>query len=137
MSKKLLPLLFVAVLALAAYVPAAHAQPLAGQPASINPARTSQGTDGQAAAKIKNDEGGPAVIVGEAAYANSEIVITGQEPVVALVDMSAEVQRDFATFAPIEGQIIGYLTAPLAAVGDQLQSLAALGARRHAGGRGQ
>ena len=113
MSKKLLPLLFVAVLALAAYVPAAHAQPLAGQPASINPARTSQGTDGQAAAKIKNDEGGPAVIVGEAAYANNEITITGQEPVAALVDMSAEVQRDFATFAPIGGQIIGYLTAPL------------------------
>ena len=31
----------------------------------------------------------------------------------ALIDMSAEVQRNFATFAPIGGQIIGYLTAPL------------------------
>ena len=56
MSKKLLPLLFVAVLALAAFVPAAQAQPLAGQPAGwpagVNPERVSQGTDGKVAAVI-------------------------------------------------------------------------------------
>ncbi|MGL4647782.1 MAG: hypothetical protein ACRC1H_00130, partial [Caldilineaceae bacterium] len=59
------------------------------------------------------DEGGPIVIVGEAVYGNDEISITGQEPVVALIDMSGFVEGDTANFAPVEGQILGQLTSPL------------------------
>ena len=68
----------------------------------------------QDAAVIDNDEGGPDIIFGAANYANTEIAITGQEPVIALVDMSAETQRDYTQFAGVGGQILGYLTTPLA-----------------------
>ena len=66
-----------------------------------------------AGAEIINDEGGPVTISGITDYKNDEIAITGQEPVVALVDMSAQTQRDYSQFAPITGQILGYLTTPL------------------------
>ncbi|HAJ34864.1 MAG TPA: hypothetical protein DCL15_04110 [Chloroflexi bacterium] len=68
----------------------------------------------QDAATIDIDEGGPDIIFGVANYANTEIAITGQEPVIALVDMSAETQRDYTQFAGVGGQILGYLTTPLA-----------------------
>ena len=65
-------------------------------------------------AEIINDEGGPIMISGITDYKNDEITITGQEPVVALIDMSPQTQRDYSQFAPITGQILGYLTTPLA-----------------------
>ncbi len=62
---------------------------------------------------IETDEGGPVIITGEVNYANTEIALSGQEPVVALIDMSAETQRDYTQFVPAQGQILGYLTSPL------------------------
>jgi C-terminal processing protease CtpA/Prc len=89
-------------------------QPVSNAQAHSTGATSPSASAARAVAQVDDGEGGPVAIVGQAAYANSEISVTGQEPVVALIDMSAEVQRDDTTLAPVEGQIIGRLTAPLA-----------------------
>ncbi|MGL4649408.1 MAG: S41 family peptidase, partial [Caldilineaceae bacterium] len=59
------------------------------------------------------DEGGPVSISGDVNYVSGIITVIAQEPVVALMNISGFVQRDDSQFAPIDGQVIGYLTSPL------------------------
>jgi hypothetical protein len=77
------------------------------------PSSVVRAQDTAPASGIATEEGGPVVITGNVNYVSDEITIVGQEPVPALIDVSATIKRDYAQFAPVAGQIIGYLTSPL------------------------
>jgi C-terminal processing protease CtpA/Prc len=65
-------------------------------------------------APIENDEGGPARLVGGLDYTDFALPVVLQDPAPALLDMVHVVQRDGTQFAPIDSQIIGYMTTPVA-----------------------
>lgn len=84
---------------------------------------TSPGTAAAAAARqdgtlppapITTDEGGPTRLVGSLNYTDFAIPITLQDPAPTLLDMVHVVQRDGTEFAPIDSQILGYMTTPVA-----------------------
>ncbi|MCB0123824.1 MAG: hypothetical protein KDE58_16335, partial [Caldilineaceae bacterium] len=72
---------------------------------------TDQGSD-LPPAPITNDEGGPKRLVGSIDYADFGLAIALQDPSPALLDMVYVVQADPTQFAPVESQILGYLTSP-------------------------
>ncbi len=65
-------------------------------------------------AEIANDEGGPVRLVGSLDYTDFSIPIILQDPAPTLLDMVYVVQRDGTQFAPIDSQILGYMTTPVA-----------------------
>ena len=65
-------------------------------------------------APITTDEGGPTRLVGSLNYTDFAIPITAQDPAPTLLDMVHIVQRDGTKFAPIDSQILGYMTMPVA-----------------------
>ncbi len=66
------------------------------------------------AADIANDEGGPVVVTGEWAYTAAAIATHYLEPVAMLKDISGDIQRNYTEWVPRSGQIMGFLTRPLA-----------------------
>lgn len=65
-------------------------------------------------ADIAVDEGGPALATGEWAYTAAAVATHYLEPVAMLQDVSRDIQRIYTEWAPRSGQIMGFLTRPLA-----------------------
>ncbi len=65
-------------------------------------------------ADIANDEGGPAVVTGEWKYTAAAVATHYLEPVAMLKDVSRDIQRNYTEWVPRSGQIMGFLTRPLA-----------------------
>jgi C-terminal processing protease CtpA/Prc len=64
-------------------------------------------------APITNDEGGPTRLLGSANYSDFSIPIVMQDPAPTLLDMVHVVRRDGTQFAPVDSQILGYMTTPI------------------------
>jgi len=65
-------------------------------------------------ATLVNDEGGPTRLVGSVDYADFGIQIALQDPSPALLDFANVVEDDPTQFAPLESQILGHMTSPVA-----------------------
>lgn len=65
-------------------------------------------------APISNDEGGPLVVTGEWAYTAAYVGRHYTEPVAILLDLSRRVQGNYTEWAPRSGEMMGFLTRPLA-----------------------
>ncbi len=73
-----------------------------------------QASSGLPPAEIANDEGGPAFVSGQWNYTSYAVPTHFLEPVVALMDLSRQVQGNYEERVPRTGQIMGTLTGPLA-----------------------
>ncbi len=83
-----------------------------GMSATAIAAPPAQGAD-LPPAPITDDEGGPQRLVGSLDYTDFAIPITVQDPAPTLLDMVYVVGRDGAQFAPLDSQILGYMTTPV------------------------
>ena len=63
-------------------------------------------------AEIGNDEGGAAFVTGEMAYTSWYVSEYVKSPVVALMDLSSQIQGNYSEFIPRSGQVVGRLTSP-------------------------
>lgn len=77
------------------------------------PVEQSSGSDFPLA-PITNDEGGPVVVTGEWDYTSAYVGRHYTEPVAVLLNMSHKVQGNYKEWVPRSGQIMGFLTRPLA-----------------------
>ena len=64
-------------------------------------------------ATFTNDEGGAEQLAGSLDYTDFAIQVTVQDPAPTLLDMVHVVQRDRTQLAPVESQILGYMTTPV------------------------
>lgn len=114
-SRALSFILFIALLAACAQsAPAPTAAP--STPAAVvepTAASTPAPASGLTPATISNDEGGPTVVLGEWSYSSYLVPKLFQEPVVALMDVSRQIQKNYTDWVPRSGQILGMLTSPL------------------------
>ena len=102
MKPKLTALIvFMVMLALAAGQPVMAAPP--AQDPDLPPA------------PITNDEGGPKRLVGRFDYASFSFLVVTKDPSLVLLDMVNIIEEGPSPtqFAPVESQILGYLTSPL------------------------
>ena len=65
-------------------------------------------------AEIANDEGGVQFVTGEYDYKSSYVVRHFTEPVALLLNISRTVGGNYTESVPVSGQILGFLTRPLA-----------------------
>lgn len=93
-------------------------QPTTTEPTTETAAEPTQGQPtvdtGIPPAEIANDEGGPEIITGEWNYTSSLVATHYQEPVVALVNISPYVQGNWTEWVPMDQQVLGRLTSPMA-----------------------
>jgi len=64
-------------------------------------------------APITNDEGGPERLTGSLDYKDFAIQVVLKDAAPTLLDMVHIVQRDGTQFAPVDSQILGYMTSPV------------------------
>jgi ABC-type transport system substrate-binding protein len=122
-KKIILSILLATVLALSAcaaqppQAPTPSTRPTPEQPileATTETAQlTPQNSAGLPPADIANDEGGPAVVIGNWNYTSYAVATQILEPVVELIDSSDLIRRSFKEFVPRSGQILGDLTSPI------------------------
>ncbi|NTU81661.1 MAG: META domain-containing protein [Chloroflexales bacterium] len=86
--------------------------PSAPTTAAIDPTAAPAG--GLTPAAIATDEGGPTAVLGEWSYTNYAVPAIFQEPVVALMDVSREIQGNYSERVPRGGQVLGTLTSSMA-----------------------
>jgi len=77
------------------------------------PEPTQASASGLPPANIVNDEGGPARLVGSLDYKDFSIPTMLKDPAPALLDMVNVVRNNRTEFAPINSQILGFMTAPI------------------------
>lgn len=86
----------------------------AAPPSPPPPTAAPAPTEAAAPAAVANDAGGPTAVLGEWAYTSYAVPSHFLEPVVALMDVSREIQGNFSERVPRSGQVLGTLTSPMA-----------------------